>query len=105
MPTLAEQEELIYKCTWEWTTQNSVNGYKVTGPNGKSIFLPAAGFYEGSSLGYVSNGYYWSSTPYDHDVYHGSTRSTYYIYFDNGNYTVLSRGERNHGFPVRSVSE
>ena len=43
MPTLDEQKELLNKCTWNWTTQNGVNGYKGTGPNGNSIFLPAAG--------------------------------------------------------------
>ena len=64
MPTKAELQELIDKCTWTWTTQNGVKGYKVTGPNGNSIFLPAAGGRGGSSLGYAgSNGFYWSSSP------------------------------------------
>ena len=49
MPTTEEQQELINKCTWEWTSQNGVFGRKVIGLNGKSIFLPAAGF-RGSSL-------------------------------------------------------
>jgi hypothetical protein len=44
MPTRAEQDELRNNCTWTWTTQNGVNGYKVTGTNGNSIFLPAAGY-------------------------------------------------------------
>lgn len=44
MPTKAEQDELRTECTWTWTTQNGVNGYKVTSKtNGNSIFLPAAG--------------------------------------------------------------
>ena len=43
MPTSDEMEELTDKCTWEWTSMNGINGYKVTGPNGNSIFLPAAG--------------------------------------------------------------
>lgn len=43
MPTDGEFTELRTKCKWEWTTLNGVNGYKVVGPNGKSIFLPAAG--------------------------------------------------------------
>lgn len=42
-PTKEEFEELCNKCEWEWTTQNGVNGMKVTGPNGNSIFLPASG--------------------------------------------------------------
>ena len=44
-PTEAEFKELMEQCTWEWTTMNDVNGYKVTGTNGNFIFLPAAGFY------------------------------------------------------------
>ena len=63
MPTTEEQEELINNCTWEWTALNGVNGYRVTGPNGNSIFLPAAGLREDTD---VCNrgifGYYWSSS-------------------------------------------
>ena len=43
MPTSSEIDELISDCTWTWTTLNDVNGYEVTGTNGNSIFLPAAG--------------------------------------------------------------
>ena len=63
MPTKAEQDELRNNCTWDWTTQNGVNGYKVTGPNGNSIFLPAAGgMREGNLYDDGSWGYYWSSS-------------------------------------------
>ena len=66
MPTNAEQQELINNCIWTWTMQNGVNGYKVEGPNGNSIFLPAAGFRDVSSLYDAgSYGYYWSSAPFD----------------------------------------
>lgn len=64
MPTRVEQNELFNKCTWERETVNDVVGMQVTGPNGKSIFLPSAGYNE---LGYPqasgTYGYYWSSTP------------------------------------------
>ncbi len=55
MPTKAEQDELRRECTWTWITGknsagNDVAGYKITGPNGNSIFLPAAGYRNGSSL-------------------------------------------------------
>lgn len=43
IPTLKETQELINYCSWELTTQNGVSGYKVTGANGNSIFLPAGG--------------------------------------------------------------
>ncbi len=69
MPTKAEQDELRTECTWEWTTLNGVNGYKVTSKaegNTNSIFLPAAGYRDDSSLnGEGSDGYYWSSSLYE----------------------------------------
>ena len=45
MPTIDEFEELFTECKKEWIedTENHVAGYKFTGPNGNSIFLPAAG--------------------------------------------------------------
>jgi hypothetical protein len=59
MPTKEEFDELREKCNWEWTG----SGYKVTGPNGNSIYLPAAGFRSYEELyGEDSFGYYWSST-------------------------------------------
>ena len=66
MPTKAEQDELrnTDNCTWEWTTQNGVNGYKVISVrNGNSIFLPAAGYRLNGNLNNAGNyGYYWSSS-------------------------------------------
>ena len=64
MPTRDQLQELIDKCTWTWTTDHGIDGYKVAGTNGKSIFLPAAGFRHGTGLfvGAGSIGYYWSSS-------------------------------------------
>lgn len=64
MPTDAEWIELENNCTWTWTTQNGVEGYKVTSEkNGNSIFLPVAGYRSDSSLYYAGScGYYWSSS-------------------------------------------
>ncbi len=41
MPNKSEMEELIYSCTWEWITLEGKWGYKVTGKNGNSIFIPS----------------------------------------------------------------
>ena len=60
MPTLAQMAELIEKCDWQWTQVNGVNGDLVTGPNGKSIFLPAAGGRESDLYNDGICGYYWS---------------------------------------------
>lgn len=63
-PTQAQIEELLYYCSYEWTTQNGVKGGKFTGPNGGTIFLPAAGYRIDGGFNWVGkHGYYWSSTP------------------------------------------
>ena len=101
MPTKAEQDELLNNCTWEWTTQNDVNGYTVTGPNGNSIFLPAAGgrfitsLFKSGSLGY-----YWSSSL---DV-NFCRYYAYSLFFDSGSYS-WSSNDRYSGRSVRPVSE
>jgi len=64
MPTLDEIKELVNICNSEWSTQNGVKGRKVTGPNGNSIFLPAAGYRGTDLFNAGSFGYYWSATPY-----------------------------------------
>lgn len=63
LPTKEQFEELKSKCQWSWTG----SGYKVTGPNGNSISLPAAGYRDCSGdVDFVgSYGDYWSSTPKD----------------------------------------
>lgn len=61
MPTFDEMEELRKTCTWEWDAARK--GYAVTGPNGKSIFLPSAGNHVGGSYyGKGSVGNYWTAT-------------------------------------------
>lgn len=69
-PTKADLEELIGTCSFQWTTKNDINGVLFTGPNGKSIFMPASG-YSGNSQGKL--GHYWSSTPI-------SSNSNYYYF-------------------------
>ncbi|MBR2618408.1 MAG: hypothetical protein IKC81_03780 [Paludibacteraceae bacterium] len=63
MPTKAEQDELREQCTWAWTQKNGVQGYLVTSKkNGKSIFLPAAGFVNQAGVQPAGRyGAYWSS--------------------------------------------
>ncbi|MBQ9653041.1 MAG: Ig-like domain-containing protein [Bacteroidales bacterium] len=61
-PTFKEFKELRESCTWTWTKRNGVNGMQVTGPNGKSIFLPAAGVFRSSLENQGTYGSYWAST-------------------------------------------
>lgn len=100
MPTKSEIQELKDKCTWKWTTQNGVNGYKITGPNGNCIFLPAAGYRRGSELyNGGNNGYYWSSSLYDSlDNY------AYFLYFYDNN-CYCNYNDCFYGRNVRPVTE
>lgn len=62
MPTVSEFEELVKKCKWERETINGINGYRVTGPNGESIFFPAAGSNAPIYNQKQVDGSYWSSS-------------------------------------------
>ena len=65
MPDRAQFQELGNYTTMTRTTQNGVNGLLVTGTNGNSIFLPAAGWYESNHLDYEGMyGSYWTSEYY-----------------------------------------
>ena len=84
MPTEEEQRELVANCTWVWTTENGVNGYRVTskveGYTDRSIFLPAAGYRMMSVLLKAgSSGEYWSSS-----LYVGNPNFTYALEFSSG---------------------
>lgn len=100
MPTEAELNEFCNNCTWTWTTQNSVKGYKVVGKNGNSIFLPAAGYRYDSFLRYDGSfGFYRSSSVYSNrDCYH-----THYLFLDSDDCHRWSDGSRPSGYSVRAV--
>ncbi len=102
MPTESEFYELWQNCTWAWTTQNDVKGDLVTGPNGNSIFLPAAGHRESYRQEAGSYGYYWSSSLYL--AIHQEYNPTYarMFYFNYGSTSPSSRGRFN-GLSIRPV--
>ena len=100
MPTYEECQELKDDCTWTLTTFVDVSGYEVTGTNGNSIFLPATGYYTGSSHNLAgSYGSCWSSTPYT-DI----LEYAYSLYYGRGDY-LRSNLYRYIGRPVRPVSD
>ena len=100
MPTNIEMNELNTNCTVTWTTQNGVNGCLFTGPNGNSIFLPAAGDRHRSDLYNAgSYGNYWSSSLYSSYTYHA-----WYLYFGSGNCNMYDYGRYN-GLSVRAVCQ
>ncbi|MBQ6204192.1 MAG: choice-of-anchor D domain-containing protein [Prevotella sp.] len=100
MPSKEQMEELKNSCTSEWTTENGVNGRRFIGPNGASIFLPAAGYRWEVDLGRAgSYGDYWSST-----LYESRTDNAWYLSFGSGGvYAGDYVGGRGSGLSVRPV--
>jgi len=99
MPTVLEWAELIEQCDWTWMSLNGVDGYKVTGPNGNSIFLPASGYRSNTDLNTEgSTTIYWSSS------FTGYHQDAWSIYFDSVRVFRYSFG-RCCGTSIRPVSE
>lgn len=98
MPSWDQINELINNCSWVWTSQNGVSGSLVTGPNGASLFLPAAGFRSNYSLNYAgSRSTYWSRT-----IYSSRSNLAYDIYF-NSEDAGCAHNARDVGQTVRAV--
>ena len=102
MPTKDEFNELLNNCTWTWTTQNGVDGYKVTsnksGYTDRSIFLPAAGYRKNTNLGDVGSvGLYWSSSRYPSYPYYA-----WMLRFSNAR-RITDYSSRSNGIAVRPV--
>lgn len=103
MPTKEEWQELREHCTSTWTTQNGVNGIFFTGPNGNTLFLPAAGNRFESNLGAVgSRCLYWSSS-----LNTGGSSRSWTLRFESEDSTtspyLYSGSRRCSGNSVRAV--
>ena len=100
MPTVDEIDELCRECNWQRTSLNGIYGYRVTGPNGNSIFLPAAGSrYDTELYNRGARGYYWSSSLTDYYC----CGACYLSFYDDNYYRYY--GYRYHGRSVRPVSK
>lgn len=91
MPTIEEIKELCDKCSWRWTTVNGVNGQRVIGPSGDSIFLPAAHDYRG---------FCWSGT-----LGESGTYGAYCLSFNSNGWRWYYNYERISRLNVRPVTE
>ena len=99
MPSKEQIIELVYNCSYQWTQQNGVNGGLFTGPNGYSVFLPAAGgCWTGELHKEGSHGYYWSSSLV---IY--PQNAFYFCFFSD--YARWDYYYRDDGFSVRPVSK
>ena len=99
IPTKDEMEELVNECKWTWERLNGQLGWKVTGKNGKSIFLPAAGAYSSYRIAGVNElGRYWTSTR------DNSNYSAFNLRFKDGRESIVVVDDtRFYGRPVRAV--
>ena len=95
-PTKADFEELLSECTWART----YGGFTVTGQNGNSIFLPAAGFMTGTDRlndGVVGVGEYATSTLFSNNDHCES------LYFYSDVHLRDEGGSRDGGLSIRPV--
>lgn len=117
MPTYEDFEWLTdnNNCTWEWFKKNDAVGYKVTSnTTGNIIFLPAAGYINGTAhytllkQGHANSpdeylGFYWSASPKGLQPYENTTGNAARLRFKKGYEISLWGGNRWDGFPIRPV--
>lgn len=100
MATIRELNELNDMCSWTKGRYKGILGAKVTGPNGRSIFLPAAGCWNGSKL-YGLGEYVkiWGASTYSY----AETQLTIDPFIFN--YSRLGDHHKHCGLSIRPVSE
>ena len=98
LPTMGEFVELNNNCDSEWTDEDGVAGRRFTSRiNGNSIFFPAAGHYDGTTLyRRWAGGLYWSSS-------WGSETNARFMNFNSTGVSPQSSDYRRYGFTVRAV--
>ena len=109
MPTKRDFKELLEMCKWEWVKINGTNGYKVIGPNGNSIFLPAAGMWyikegkeDATLVDVEEEGNYCSSTPSTSSLY--AEDCAYCLSFDDKRINIWD-GRFYTGRSIRPVTD
>ena len=106
IPTYNEFLELINYCSWEYTQVNSINGYKVIGANGNSIFLPFVGGKEDnynvgySEYGYSGQGFYVSGTAFPYNSVYN-----WYLYMDTDPCFGMYGYNKTRGQTIRPVQD
>lgn len=97
LPTKDEWQELIDKCSWSWTVRDGIGGRLVTGPSGKSIFLPASGVEMNQQLHILgTTGLYWTSSMPSDTSDSEKTKNSTAMCFDSGNIYQMA-------FPVTNL--
>lgn len=100
MPTADEITELCERCEWRWVKLDGVEGFKVVGRRGKSIFLPVSGMKSNGNLQFEKiRGYYWSGNMCDDDANYAPA-----LFFYKGGKLVKDY-KKVFGFVIRPVRE
>lgn len=101
IPTIEEWQELYNHCSKVWVAHNNVMGCRFTGPNGNTLFLPAAGSrWDDGLLNAGSSGYYWSSS-----LYTDYPNNAWNYGYPSGNPGGMVGNCRYNGFSVRAVRQ
>lgn len=100
MPTMDEFKELCNKCSWEWTSIDNIDGYKVTGINGNSIFIPVAGRRGSKDIAVGVSGLYWSGTEY-----YTTSSSAWHLLINSSEWDYNCTSGRQFGQSVRPVTK
>ena len=100
IPTLGEMNELCTRCKWHWCIVNGKTVYKVTGPNGNHILLPASGTRFRMKTCYLGeDGFYWTAT-----VYYGTKNNgAYTLHFNKKGFGITENETRYDGRSIRPV--
>lgn len=104
LPTKEEFAELIEKCEWTKDTVDLIAGYTVKGPNGKTIFLPCAGFKSAETEAPDScsgQGYYWSGS---HTRGRAEKAKAFCLTIGVADSATVVELERYNGLCIRPVS-
>lgn len=98
IPTQTECQELVDNCTYVWVENQ---GYKVIGPNGNSIFLPATGTYVKDTQS--NQGFYGIFGAYQCSTPESELMTTIALMFDIQSFSVGFGDRRMYGQSIRPV--
>ena len=105
MPTTEEIRELKKNCLWTWITIDGCKGYIATSSiNGKSVFFPAAGCWDGvEHKSKEVGGWFWTA-----DLVEPQSAAALRYYYDeryspSDNVFTQYSCRRNYGFSVRPI--